>query len=361
MRNGMDALRAIDAHQPVLDNSFPADRVEFVSGIGKVLGAAPLSGDEPGALGPRTIKRAGLYRVLHDEAARRGIRIIHGKRLTAATTSPAGCIIARFADGTQAEGDLLIGADGIHSTTRTIIDPAAPKPRYLGMNTVCGYTHNSPDTTKPATYRMIYGRRTFFGYTTAPDGETWWFASIPSAERSKAELAAITAEQWKQRIVDLLAGDHTSAAGIVQSTGCDIVGSSAYDIASVPTWHTRSMIILGDAAHAASPSAGQGASMAIEDSVILARCLRDLPIIEHAFHAYEQLRRERVERLVATSASMTGRAIPGPIGRIIRDALLPIRLGKGPRNTSAWLTNHHIDWDAPIAIAPPSPSVPART
>ncbi len=348
MGNGLDALRAIDAHQPVLDNSFPANSVEFVSSTGKQLGAVPIGGDEVGVLGPRTITRAGLYRVLHDEAARRGIRLHHGKRLTDATSTPEGRIVARFADGTQAEGDLLIGADGIHSTTRTIIDPAAPKPRYLGMNTVCGYTTDSPATITSDTYRMVYGRRAFFGYITAPDGDTWWFASIPSAELTKAELAATTPKQWRQRTIDLLAGDNTPTADIVRSTGQDIMGSSNYDIASLPTWHAQSMIILGDAAHAASPSAGQGASMAIEDSVILAQCLRDLPTIDQAFHAYEQLRRERVERLVSTSAKMTGRAIPGHIRRMIRDAMLPMLLRKGPRNTSAWLTKHHIEWDTPI-------------
>lgn len=341
MPNGIDALRAIDADKPVVDNSFPADRVEFVSGTGKQLGTAPITGDA------RTIKRAELYRVLHDEAQRLGIRIEHGKRLTDATSTSDGVTVA-FADGSQATGDLLVGADGIHSTTRRVINPAAPAPRYLGMVTVCGYTHDSPDTTPSGTYRMVYGRKAFFGYTTAPDGETWWFATIPSAEHTRAELSATTSDQWREHVLSLLTRDRAPVADVIASTKNGIIGSGAYDIPHLPTWHTQRAIVIGDAAHAASPSAGHGASLAIEDSVILAQCLRDLPNPSEAFHTFQQLRRERVERLVTTSAKMTGRAIPGPVQRRIRDLILPILLRKGPRNTSAWLTQHHIDWNSHI-------------
>jgi len=57
------------------------------------------------------------------------------------------------------------------------------------------------------------------------------------------------------------------------------------------------MIIIGDAAHAPAPSSGQGASMALEDAVVLAKALRDVTDIPHAFATYDQLRRERVERM----------------------------------------------------------------
>lgn len=59
------------------------------------------------------------------------------------------------------------------------------------------------------------------------------------------------------------------------------------------------MVVIGDAAHASSPTSGQGASMAAEDGVILAKALRDLPSIPEALDAYEQLRRGRVEKIVA--------------------------------------------------------------
>ena len=112
------------------------------------------------------------------------------------------------------------------------------------------------------------------------------------------------------------------------------------------------MVIVGDAAHAASPASGQGASMAIEDAVVLARCLRDLPHIQQAFAAYEQLRRERVERVVAQGArSSSGKAV-GPIARVLRDLMLPVilkRFASSGEKSLAWMYGYHIDWDEKVA------------
>ncbi|MDX3357940.1 FAD-dependent monooxygenase, partial [Streptomyces sp. ME01-24h] len=79
---------------------------------------------------------------------------------------------------------------------------------------------------------------------------------------------------------------------------------------SVPHWHRGRMVLVGDAAHAPSSSSGQGASLAIESSLELARCLRDLPTPEAAFAAYDQLRRARVE-MIGTDAAAKNRAKAG--------------------------------------------------
>jgi len=63
------------------------------------------------------------------------------------------------------------------------------------------------------------------------------------------------------------------------------------------------MIVIGDAAHAASPATTQGASIAIEDAVILAQCLRDIPRQADALVTFEHLRRGRVERVVQSGTS----------------------------------------------------------
>lgn len=347
MNNGFDALHAIDADKPVLEASFPADRALFWSGSGKQLGEAPIGGGSHGVYGPYTIKRAELYRVLHDEAARRGIKVEHGKRLDNVDTDLDHGVAALFEDGTRHEGDLLIGADGIHSATRVLIDPNAPEPRYTGTVVLCGYARRAPVDPMPGVYRMTYGKRVFFAYTTAPGGETWWFVNLPGPELAKAELADTSLEEWKRRATALLRRDRSPASAIVAASE-EIRASNGYDIASTPTWHTGRMIVIGDAAHAAAPNAGHGASMAMEDAVVLAKCLRDMPEITAAFRAYEEQRRERVERLVATSARMGGTATPGPIKRIIRDIAVRKRLEGGPRNTAEWLTQYRIVWEAKV-------------
>ena len=84
----------------------------------------------------------------------------------------------------------------------------------------------------------------------------------------------------------------------------------------VPRWHRDRMIIIGDAAHAASPSSGQGASMAIEDAVVLAGCLSAEADIEAAFARYERERRGRVEKIVAHGKRNGSGKAPGAFGRV---------------------------------------------
>ena len=349
--NGLDALRAIEAHDLVMDKGFPTPRMEIQSGTGKHLGNVPNGGTLPDGTVSQTLKRSDLYRTLRDEALRRGASVEYGKRLVDAGITPNGGVVARFEDGTEAEGDLLIGADGIHSRTRRIIDPAAPKARYIPVLNIGGYASNMRVPAESGTFRMIFGKRAFFGYAVHPSGEIWWFANPPRANEPEAsELASITTEQWREMLVDLFAADDTSAVEIIRATPGRLAGWATYDLPSVPTWHRGSMIVIGDAAHATAPSSGQGASMAIEDAIVLARCLRDLPDIRRAFAAYEKLRRGRVERIVAHGARTSNSKAAGPVGRVLRDLMMPAILKRVANGGSlAWMHDYHIDWNEKVA------------
>ncbi|TSB23702.1 FAD-dependent monooxygenase [Streptomyces benahoarensis] len=341
--NGLEALRVIDAHGPVVAHSFPARRVALIGADGAVRGERPISGGDGAALGPRTLRRATLYRVLHDEAVRRGIPVHHGKRLTGADTVPGphgDRVAAAFADGTTAEGDVLIGADGLHSVTRTLIDPDAPRPRHTGQNTVCGYARADDVPLAPDTYTMIAGSRGFLGCTRAPGGEVWWFANVPGAELPRGGSAP-TAAEWRVRLAALFADDATPAAALVRAAGDTFVASGSYDIARTPRWHRGPLVILGDAAHAAAPNAAQGASMAIEDGVVLARALRDHADAPTAYAAFEAARRERVEKVVAASAGLAGRVGTAEGNREREDAQRRRAEGDGG---SDWLTGYRIGW-----------------
>jgi len=349
--NGLDALRAIDAHHLVLAEGFPTPRMTIQSGTGKHLGDVPNGGTLPDGTVSQTLKRADLYRALRDEAVRRSARVEYGKRLVDAETAKDGGVAARFEDGTEAEGDLLVGTDGIHSRTRRIIDPFAPAARYIPVLNIGGYASGMSVQAEPGTFRMVFGKRAFFGYAVHPSGEVWWFANPPRAdEPTGEELTSISTEQWRKMLVDLFAEDDTPAVDIIHATPGELSGWATYDLPSVPTWHRGSMIIIGDAAHATAPSSGQGASMAIEDAVVLARCLRDRPDITQAFAAYERLRRARVERIVAHGARTSNSKAAGPVGRVIRDLMMPLILKRVASGESlAWMHDYHIDWDAKVA------------
>ena len=326
-----------------MDAGFPTGNIEFVSGTGKRLGEVPIGGTLADGTMTRTVKRADLYRGLYEEARRRGIPIEHGKRLIAAEPTPDGGVVARFEDGTRVVGDLLIGADGFHSRTRAIIDPAAPQPRAAGLGNVGGFTRTARVSTKPGAYVMLFGKRAFFGYAVSPSGEVWWFANPPAAR-------GLTGAEEKERLIALFAQDAGPAVDIIRSTPEILATAEQHDMPSVPTWWRGPMIIIGDAAHAASPSSGQGASMAIEDAIVLAKCLRDLPDTERAFAAFEQLRRPRVERVVAYGARSSRSKAPGPIARRVRDLVLPIVLKRFATKAQDWLFAYHIPWDAPLQL-----------
>jgi FAD-dependent urate hydroxylase len=348
--NGLDALRTIDAHHLVLSEGFPTPRMTIHSGTGKHLGDVPNGGTLPDGTVSQTLRRADLYRALRDEAVRRGARIEYGKRLVDAESTPDG-VVARFEDGTEAVGDLLIGADGIHSRVRRIIDPSAPGARYIPVLNIGGYARGVRVSAEPGSFRMIFGKRAFFGYAVHPSGEVWWFANPPRPdEPTSAELAAIGTEQWRDTLMDLFAGDASPAVEIIRSTPGKLAGWATYDLPSVPTWYRGSLVIIGDAAHATAPSAGQGASMAVEDAVVLARCLRDLPDSGQTFAAYERLRRARVERIVAHGARTSNSKAAGPVARVLRDLMMPLILKRVARGeTLAWMHDYHIDWHAKVA------------
>jgi 2-polyprenyl-6-methoxyphenol hydroxylase-like FAD-dependent oxidoreductase len=348
--NGLDALRAIEADKPVLAAGFPTPTNVLLSGTGRRLGAVSNGGRLADGTVSHTIKRARLYRALHDEAADRGIRIEYGRRLVGAEVTAGGGVVAAFADGTRVSGDLLVGPDGVHSVTRRLLDPAAPGGRYVGLVNFGGYTPDSAGVAEPGTWHMIFGRRAFFGYVVDPAGGTVWFANVPRPAVTPAERAATSDEQWRRQLLELFAGDRGPARDLIGDGYLEFAGDSTHDLPSVPTWHRGPMVIVGDAAHAPSPTSGQGASLAAEDAVVLAMALRDLPDIPGALAAYEGLRRRRVERIVAQGAR-TGRAkTPGPVGRVLRDLALPLvfRFLVTERSL-AWIHDHHIDWDAPVA------------
>jgi len=293
MANGMAALDSIDAGRSVIDASYPAGAVELFDADGRHLQHRAIEGVA------RTLSRATLYRVLQDLAADRGVPIVHGKRLAGAAAVDGG-VEVRFADGGRAEGDVLVGADGIHSLTRRLIDPQAPTPRYTGQHVVYGYAAGAPVGSAPDAYHMVFGKRAFFGFTAPGDGRTWWFVRIGGDSRA----GETTAEQWRRLALDAVRDDATPAAAIIEATAGGVVGGDSYDIPTTPKWHGDRMVLVGDAAHAASPAAAQGASMALEDAVALAAALREHADPATAFAAYAAQRRAQTEETVAASARM---------------------------------------------------------
>ena len=349
--NGLEALRQLGADGPALAAGFPTPAMTLRSGTGKRLGDVPASTARPGAATSRTLLRAELAALLRAEAERRGIAVLSGRRLAGAEPR-GGRVLARLAGGEELEADLLIGADGVHSAVRRLIDPAAPAPTYGGLLNTGGRAPAGVVVgAEPGHYEMIFGRRAFFGHVTAPDGEVWWFANLPHAsEPSREELSALRGDDLRARLLELFAGDAGPALELIRASGEPMPPSPIHSIPHLPRWHRDRMLVIGDAAHAPSPSSGQGASLAIEDAVVLGSCLRDAPDAAAAFARFEQIRRPRVEKIIRWAARTNSSKAAGPVGRVLRDALLPLGLRLGERSGAHEQTyGHRVEWEAGAA------------
>ena len=139
--NGLAALRIVDADDDVRASAIPITR--SIMSIGsKPRREVPA----PQGLPPRQlIDRGALHRILRDRAERAGVRIQHGKKLIRVEEGTHG-VTAHFADGSSASADVLIGADGVHSTVRRLIDANAPSARYLKM---LGFEGLADDAAEP--------------------------------------------------------------------------------------------------------------------------------------------------------------------------------------------------------------------
>lgn len=339
--NGMYALDRIGCLEPALDSGFLAPTINLWSGSGKLLGAMPFAGAQYGGPAGLTLARGDMVRVLVEQAQSRGIKVITGSTLVDATPT-AGGVTARFADEDTRSADVLIGADGIHSRVRTIIDPSAAPAHYTGLFGFGGYTSADLDIT-PSVFNLVFGKRAFFGYVRDPNGPTRWFANIPHAdEPDRDELAAVPSSEWKRRLVALFADDNTPAATTIEATDHKLRPSISRILDTAPRWSRDRMIIIGDAAHCASPSSGQGASMAVEDAVVLARSLHENPDPAAAFAHYEGLRRERVERIIKHGARGNRSKTQGPLARKLTELLMPPLLKRmAKKDTMAWQYTYH--------------------
>jgi len=348
--NGLDALRAIDAHLPVVAAGLRTERMVLSSGTGKCLGVIEAGIPLTDGTTTTTIERARLHRALHEQARQRGISLVHGKRLVDVEDASDG-VAARFADGTEERGGFLVGADGIWSAARRLLDPDAPRPEYTGLVGVGGIASGVDLDLDPGTFEMMFGLRAFFGFIGADGGRILWFANLPvRPEPDRQGLESVAPSTWKDRLLEAFAADASPARELIARTD-----DSAFRLAAMHTleppraWHRGRAVLVGDAAHATSPSSGQGASLAIEDAVELARCLRDAPDLGSAFHAYQRLREARVRRVLRASRRTNSDKAAGPFARKVRDALMPLVLRRmASPERQLWLLGHHIDFTGPV-------------
>jgi 2-polyprenyl-6-methoxyphenol hydroxylase-like FAD-dependent oxidoreductase len=319
--------------------------------------------------------------VLREGAEDRGIPLRFGARLTG-ITAEFDAVHATFAEGREESADILIGCDGIGSPTRTHIDAHAPIPRYSGLVRLGGFARvvGLPPTLA-TTQHVVFGRRSFFGYlvrtaasvgyrapshrgrasggvlsyasddddggltarcasSSEEDGTVYWFANITAPEPPRGSLRDVSAAVWLDRLHDLHQDDPYPVPQIIDSHRGDLGAYPIYDLSGVPRWSRGRVVAVGDAVHATSASAGQGASLALEDAQALAMCLREGADHEAAFARYQAMRQPRADKVVqyARKINSQKRVSKSRVAVAIRDAMLPLFLKRAANDRSNdWL------------------------
>lgn len=294
--NVVRAMAQLGLLDRYLDAGFGFDHVEIYTPDGRPIARVPsprLIEGYPANVG---IGRRALHKVLGDEAIGAGAEVRLGVVATALEEDGRG-VTVRFSDDSEGRFDIVIGADGAYSTTRSMIFPDAPKPEFVGQS-VWRYNFERPadlDCLRsyegqvgvglvPLASDLMY----MFATTPEPGNPRYPREGLAGAMRAKLEGAPPAIRALAPQIVD-----------------DDGVVYKPLEWAFLDgDWHKGRVVLLGDAVHSTTPHLGQGAGMAIEDSIVLAEELARAASPEKSFRAYRERRFERCRYIVETSRAI---------------------------------------------------------
>lgn len=343
--NGMRVLKAGGVLPPIDAASVRVRRWCFENQDGKSLATIPERADEPD-LQPVLITRSALHKVVMDAALAAGATIHFGKQLVA-VDDVAGSVRACFADGTSYYGDLMVGADGIRSQLRQCILPDAPKPVYSGLSAPGGFSPCIGGDSEAMHFR--FGQSGFFGFSnivTADGLRTMWWSTAKMPLPDPEEAARTSNEERKAKLLALHRGWAEPVCGLIESAE-QMMDIAIHDVPDLPQWSVGRVVLIGDAAHAVAPHSGQGASMALEDAMCLAKLLRDFNgrDVQEVLRAFERERRPRTDRVIEMGRK-NGRhkeAMP-PFAYWLMQQIMKIAIPLVRRKRQDWLLNYEIQW-----------------
>lgn len=284
---------------------FGFDQVEIYVPSGQRVATIPamrLVPEYPANVG---IGRRALHQVLGDRALAAGATIRLGMTVTNLDDDGSGVDVS-FSDGTRGCYDIVIGADGLYSQMRGHVAPGAPAPAFVGQG-VWRYNFLRPaDVTALCAYDGAIG----VGLVPLSDTLMYMYVTTPEPENRRYPRAGLAAEMRAK-----LAGQPPRIAALADRISDDdaVVYKPLEWIMLEGPWHRGRVVLIGDAVHATTPHLGQGAGMAIEDSIVLADELVRHDDPESAFTAFRARRIDRCRYIVEKSKAISfGQTGQGP-------------------------------------------------
>jgi 2-polyprenyl-6-methoxyphenol hydroxylase-like FAD-dependent oxidoreductase len=349
--NGMNILAQLGLADALIARGSVATTMRFRNAQGTLLCDATFQQPERWGHPAVNATRHDVHGLLVGELHRRGIPIHFSKRLADLDDSGAVAIL-RFEDGTEVTADIVVGADGIHSRVRRALMPDGPSPEYTGLVSAGGFVDPAvlERVPPPATLEMIYGKVGFFGMGLVNERRdacsVLWWSALPVDAMPRERIAAMTDAERRRMLLEVHRGWCTPVETAIRRSSSPIFIDNIYDIRRLPVWHRGRVVLMGDAAHAVSPHSGQGASMALEDAIVLAGHLRDrIDSPAEAFSRFETDRRSRVEKIVQMGRRSGNQKRPlGPVGAWARDRFVSLALPSVMRLTAGSLYNYRPAW-----------------
>jgi 2-polyprenyl-6-methoxyphenol hydroxylase-like FAD-dependent oxidoreductase len=279
--------------------------------LGRVISSldvASLATDHP-AVG---IRRSALQELLLSELPS---DIILTSAQVATYSQSDNKVSVQLKDGRTIEGSVLVGADGLRSAVREQLLGKSPL-RYAGYTSYRGLVEMKKLPKIPEVCEY-WGPGSRFGTVPVGAEHLYWFATLnaPEGEREQSPLSTVETVfgTWADPI-----------PAIVKATNAeDVVRTDIHDRLPIRGWSQGLVTLLGDAAHPTTPNMGQGGGMAIEDAVVLARCLSEESSVAQALAKYEQQREPRTRKIVEESWTL-GRVAQwhSPVSRWFRDTTM---------------------------------------
>ncbi|KAJ1569087.1 hypothetical protein HK405_010080 [Cladochytrium tenue] len=276
------------------------------------------------------ILRSALARIFNRALNKAGVYMKVNRRLVWIEQPTDGSlgVTAFFDDRTTAHGDILVGADGIHSTVRSILYPDVTPTRsryggYFAMSPI-------PDMPLPPVFKvMIDGQTGNYAFTIPAGGEmVHWgiFESRPEANVNESwELSGDIAVE-RSRILTIVERWNVPGSFLdLVWNATRVIRVNFTSLAPLPSWHRNNCVLIGDAAHGILPFASQGAGMSLEDALTLAVLLRHIPKQPtRCFEFLQELRSGRVAKVAAMSELIGRRSGHSPVTAAIGLTILRI-------------------------------------
>ena len=220
-------------------------------------------------------------------------------------------VTVHFADGSEATGDALVGADGLRSVVRERLGiPGALK--YSGYT---AWRSVTPFDAGGLIAGETFGCGQRFGLVPITGNRVYWYATDNVPEGGRDEPGAA-----KERLLERFRTWHAPIPAILEATDAGaILRNDIYDRDPVDRWGGGRVTLVGDAAHPMTPNLGQGGCQAIEDGLVLARHLDGEGDVPAALRAYE------AERIPRTSSIVTRSRRVGQMGQIESPVLCKLR------------------------------------